>query len=112
MDGAIGGICFGGAEAAALRLHHRHLCRGGSLGRGGAVAHRKLSPAVELLTPAGIRVTAELEEVSSGSGWASCAVRKDGGDDIDATHGTLIFVRVERMETPGVTIDGGDGVGR
>lgn len=69
-------------------------------------------PAVEILTPAGIRVTADLEEISSGPGWASCAVRKDGGDDIDATHGTLIFARVERTENPGVTINGGEGVGR
>ena len=69
-------------------------------------------PVVELLTPAGIRVTADLEESASGPGWASCAVRKDGGDDIDATHEALIFARVERCETPGVTIDGGPGVGR
>lgn len=69
-------------------------------------------PAVEILTPAGVRVTADLEEIVSGPGWASCAVRKDGGDDIDATHEALIFARVERCETPGVTIDGGLGVGR
>ncbi len=69
-------------------------------------------PAVEILTPAGIRVTADLEEAASGLGWASCGVRKDGGDDIDATHGALIFARVERTEEPGVTIDGGEGVGR
>lgn len=69
-------------------------------------------PAAEILTPAGIRVTAELEESASGPDWASCAVRKDGGDDIDATHEALIFARVERSDTPGVVIDGGEGVGR
>lgn len=69
-------------------------------------------PAAEILTPAGIRVTAELEESASGPDWASCAVRKDGGDDIDATHEALIFARVERSDTPGVAIDGGEGVGR
>ena len=68
-------------------------------------------PAVEIATPAGIRVTADLEEVSSGAGWASCAVRKDGGDDIDATDGALIYVRAERIAL-GVESVGGQGVGR
>ena len=57
-----------------------------------------LPPAVRIDTPAGIPVETELLEPSSGPDWASCAVRKDGGDDPDATHG--------------VTIDGGEGVGR
>ena len=43
---------------------------------------------------------------------ACCAVEKDGGDDIDATHGALIEARVERAAQPGVVIDGGPGVGR
>ena len=71
-----------------------------------------LPPVVRIDTPAGIPVEAELLEASSGPDWAACAVRKDGGDDPDATHGTLIFARVERSATPGVTIDGGKGVGR
>lgn len=68
--------------------------------------------AVRVDTPAGIPVDAEVLEPASGPGWASCAVRKDGGDDPDATHGTLIRARVERTGAPGVTIDGGQGVGR
>lgn len=72
----------------------------------------QLPPAVHIDTPAGIPVEAELLEPSSGPDWASCAVRKDGGDDPDATHGTLIFARVEGYSEPGVTIDGGEGVGR
>ena len=43
---------------------------------------------------------------------AECAIEKDGGDDIDATHGALIEARVERAAQPGVVIDGGPGVGR
>ena len=69
-------------------------------------------PAVRIDTPAGIPVEVELLEGTSGADWAACAVRKDGGDDPDATHGALIFARVERSEAPGVTIDGGPGVGR
>ena len=42
----------------------------------------------------------------------SCAIRKDSGDDPDVTHDTLVFAAVQRTETPGVTIDGGAGVGR
>lgn len=63
-------------------------------------------------TPAGISVEAELLEFSRGADWASCAVRKDGGDDPDVTDGTLIYARVERREEQGVEIDGGAGVGR
>lgn len=69
-------------------------------------------PAVRLETPAGIPITADLLETAAGSGWASCAVEKDGGDDPDVTDGTLVYARVEKTETPGVTIDGGEGVGR
>lgn len=79
-------------------------------------AHRLLTgeqlPAVRVHTPAGIEVEAELLEQTAGPGWASCAVRKDGGDDPDVTDGALIFARVEKTGGPGVTIDGGPGVGR
>lgn len=68
--------------------------------------------AVELTTPAGIPVRAELEETRSGTGWASCAVRKDAGDDPDVTGGALVFARVERTADGEITIDGGEGVGR
>ena len=71
-----------------------------------------LPPVVRIDTPAGVPVEVELLEPSAGPGWAACAVRKDGGDDPDATHGTLIFARVERCDGSGVTIDGGEGVGR
>jgi cobalt-precorrin-5B (C1)-methyltransferase len=43
--------------------------------------------------------------------YVSCAVRKDGGDDIDATHGALVYSKVSKAE-PGINIDGGVGVGR
>ena len=44
--------------------------------------------------------------------WAGCAVRKDGGDDPDITTGTLIAAEVSWSEEPGITIDGGKGIGR
>lgn len=69
-------------------------------------------PAVRIITPAGVAVEAELLRHAAGEGWAVCAVRKDGGDDPDVTDGALIFARVERTDTPGIIIDGGEGVGR
>ena len=90
------GTCAAAAAAGAARL----LLTGESL------------PAVRVDTPAGITVEAELLEHAAGPDWAVCAVRKDGGDDPDVTDGTLICARAERTDAPGVTIDGGAGVGR
>ena len=66
---------------------------------------------VQVETPAGITVTADLECFERGDGWASCAVRKDAGDDPDVTDGALVYARVCRANA-GVTVDGGLGVGR
>jgi len=43
---------------------------------------------------------------------AHCCMVKDGGDDPDVTHGALICATVRHAELPGITIDGGSGVGR
>lgn len=42
----------------------------------------------------------------------SCAIAKDSGDDPDVTRGALVFASVRKRDVPGVTIDGGVGVGR
>lgn len=47
-----------------------------------------------------------------GENEVSCAVRKDGGDDPDATHGILIFSTVKKIPQSEIVIDGGIGVGR
>jgi len=65
-----------------------------------------------LTTPKGLTVDVPPELCRLEGDGALCAVRKDGGDDMDATSGLLIFARVEKSETPGVTIEGGEGVGR
>ena len=67
---------------------------------------------VRLTTPKGVPVEVALEDRREGPGWASCAVRKDGGDDIDSTSGALICARVERNALGEVRIEGGAGVGR
>ena len=94
-----------------------------------------------LVTPRGIRVTEPLLDISIGDGAASCAVRKDAGDDKDATDGILIYAGAsipdaEESESPtghisiksansaecisdksadaagGISIVGGIGIGR
>ena len=67
---------------------------------------------IDLLTPKGIRRHLTVEEIRITSAEASCAIRKDSGDDPDATRGTLIFACVRKTDVPGILIDGGTGVGR
>lgn len=43
---------------------------------------------------------------------ASCAIKKDGGDDQDATDGALIFSTVSLRKDHEIHLDGGKGVGR
>lgn len=70
-----------------------------------------------LMTPKGILLQLWMEEIRMKRGAdgsveeVQCAVRKDGGDDPDATHNALIFASVCRQEKE-ITIDGGVGVGR
>ena len=66
---------------------------------------------VELMTPKGILLQLPLEEICCSEAEVSCAVRKDGGDDPDATDGILIFASVRKTERE-IRIDGGIGVGR
>ena len=94
------GYTTGSCAAAAARAATELLVAG------------EVVPAVTLLTPAGIEVVIEVEEHDAGPGWAECAVQKDSGDDPDVTNGALVYARVEYCDEPGVSIDGGVGVGR
>lgn len=67
---------------------------------------------VQLETPAGLVITAQLLERYGADTYAQCAVEKDGGDDPDVTHGVLVYARVERIPGTDIVIDGGEGVGR
>ena len=69
-------------------------------------------PTIDLLTPKGIALQLAVLETERGADSVTCAIRKDSGDDPDATRDTLIFATVRRTEAPGVTIDGGRGIGR
>ena len=67
---------------------------------------------IDLMTPKGILLHLEILDIHKGEEKVSCAVRKDGGDDPDATHGLLVYAAVRKKKESGVTIDGGRGVGR
>ena len=66
---------------------------------------------ISLLTPKGIRLDLPVLEAKWEDSKASCAIRKDSGDDPDVTHESLIFAEVSLTEA-GLEIDGGFGVGR
>ena len=90
------GSCAAGAAKAAVQM----LLTG------------KPVPYVELMTPKGICLNLEVLDLLFAGEEASCAIRKDAGDDPDVTHGIKIYAQVRRIQEPGVCIDGGLGVGR
>ena len=72
---------------------------------------------VELMTPKGILLHLELLDMKRDENAASCAVRKDAGDDPDTTNGILVYAKVEKFQIRSdmedrIIIDGGTGVGR
>ena len=67
---------------------------------------------ITLETPKGITLDLGIEEINICDNAVSCAVRKDAGDDPDVTNGALVYAKVSFSDVPGVTVDGGEGVGR
>lgn len=66
---------------------------------------------VSIVTPSGVtlRLNVESPHIEGQQGMA--AIRKDGGDDVDATHGMLIFARVTLNDSGDIRLCGGEGVG-
>ncbi|TCL02568.1 MULTISPECIES: cobalt-precorrin-5B (C(1))-methyltransferase CbiD [Sodalis] len=67
---------------------------------------------VSIVTPSGATLHLNVERPLISPAQATAAIRKDGGDDVDATDGMLIFARVSLRGDPAIVIDGGAGVGR
>ena len=68
---------------------------------------------VALRTPKGIVVEVAPLWCRSTDTGAACAIRKDGGDDVDVTTGLPVVASVVlEPDAPGVRILGGEGVGR
>ncbi len=100
-------------------VNNKRLRRGHTTGTCAAAASKAAAMAVlghptdkvTIVTPKGISLDLPVEDPNVSDGRASCAVRKDGGDDIDATNGTLVYSEVT-LTPSGIEIDGGEGVGR
>ncbi len=101
-------------------VNNRKLKRGHTTGTCAAAATKaavqalltgQLVESVNIHTPKGITLALPVEDMCITDDYVSCAVRKDGGDDIDATHGTLVYSKVSKADS-GINIDGGVGVGR
>lgn len=60
----------------------------------------------------GDEVTLPVQGVCRSETAARCCVIKDAGDDPDVTNGAAIHACVEFAAAPGVSLDGGEGVGR
>ncbi|MDR0508211.1 MAG: cobalt-precorrin-5B (C(1))-methyltransferase CbiD [Candidatus Methanoplasma sp.] len=67
---------------------------------------------VEIVTPRGTLLSLKVEDIRVSDSSVTCAVRKDGGDDIDSTHGMLICSTVRKRTDGMIVLDGGDGIGR
>ena len=70
------------------------------------------SDRAEIITPKGTILSLKIEDIGISEDRVSCAVRKDGGDDIDTTHGILVYSSVSRRTDGRIVIDGGEGVVR
>lgn len=67
---------------------------------------------VSLMTPKGIELYLEVEEIQRENESVSCAIQKDSGDDPDVTNGIFVYAKVTKKREKGMTLDGGIGVGR
>lgn len=75
------------------------------------VLRQHLIHQVSIVTPSGVTLCLNVESPHIEGQQAIAAIRKDGGDDVDATHGMLIFARVTLNDSKEITLQGGEGVG-
>lgn len=67
---------------------------------------------ISIVTPSGVTLHLNVEEPLIHGHQASAAIRKDGGDDVDVTHGMLIYAHVKLRDDVHITITGGTGIGK
>ncbi len=72
---------------------------------------KEIKETVEIMTPKGILLNLDVLESRVEADFASCAIKKDSGDDPDITNGILVFAKAESIPF-GIEIDGGVGIGR
>lgn len=109
------------AGCGTIKVDNKTLKRGYTTGTCAAAATKMASDLLlsgmapgfaDIETPKGIIVRLRPVEIGMIEGSAFCSVRKDGGDDIDATHGMLIRSTVTIRRDGVIAVDGGVGVGR
>lgn len=66
---------------------------------------------VTVLSPQHVEITVPVESASAEGGIGEATVLKDGGDDLDCTHGTPVVVTVRPTDKPGLELKAGKGVG-
>ena len=68
---------------------------------------------INIDTPKGIPLTLKVKNIEFEDNSATCSIEKDGGDDIDATHGMDIFAKAELInkEDEDIIVTGGIGIG-
>ena len=89
-----GSCATAAAKVAALMVMRQHLI------------HQ-----VSIVTPSGVTLNMNVESPHVEGQQGIAAIRKDGGDDVDATHGMLIFARVTLNDGGEIVLRGGEGVG-
>ena len=67
---------------------------------------------VRLMTPKGVELGLEVEQIERRQHGVRCAVRKDSGDDPDVTNGIYVYAEVRKEPEQGIYLDGGEGIGR
>lgn len=67
---------------------------------------------VTIDTPAGVKLTINIEKCYAEGDGAVCSVKKDSGDDPDMTDGIEIYSRIMPRTDGKVCIAGGEGIGR
>ncbi|EBQ1484586.1 cobalt-precorrin-5B (C(1))-methyltransferase, partial [Salmonella enterica] len=72
------------------------------------VLRQHLIHQVSIVTPSGVTLCLNVESPHIEGQQAIAAIRKDGGDDVDATHGMLIFARVTLNDSGEITLTGGE----
>jgi len=71
---------------------------------------RQIIGTVTIMTPAGIMLELEVQDVHFSEEVVSCAIRKDAGDDPDITDGIRIYAQA-KLGYQGIVIRGGQGIG-
>ena len=98
------GYTTGSCAAAAAKAAAHMLVSGEVIGE------------VSLVTPSGIRLYLEVEDIVKENNYVSCAIRKDSGDDPDVTNGILVYARVtfaqDDVVKSKVILEAGEGIGR